>query len=77
MLKSSQGSIGVVGKKVKITLLMQDLTQTELAQRLGLRLPHLNMVVNGRRKTRWIREAIARELNRPTEELFGEDSGNP
>lgn len=63
----------MVGKKVKITLLMQDLTQTELAQRLGLRLPHLNMVVNGRRKTRWIREAIARELNRSPDELFGDD----
>ncbi len=64
----------MVGKKVKITLLMQDLTQTELAQRLGLRLPHLNMVVNGRRKTRWIREAIARELNRSPDELFGDDA---
>ena len=73
MLNTSQRSIGVVGKKVKITLLMQDMTQTELAHRLGLRLPHLNMVVNGRRKTRWIREAIARELKRPAEELFGDD----
>jgi transcriptional regulator with XRE-family HTH domain len=63
----------VVGKKVKITLLIQNMTQTELAQRLGLRLPHLNMVVNGRRKTRWIREAIARELKRSTDELFGDD----
>jgi transcriptional regulator with XRE-family HTH domain len=57
---------------VKIEMLRRNLSQTELARRLGLSLPHLNMVVNGRRKTRWIQQAIARELGVPRDWLFGE-----
>ena len=61
------------GKKVKLVLLRRDISQSELARRLGIRRPHLNMVVNGRRKTPWIRKAIAHELNLPVEKLFTEE----
>lgn len=58
------------GRKVKMVMLQRNLSQRELATRLGLSLPYLNMVINGHRRTRWIREAIARELGRRVESLF-------
>lgn len=64
--------IDMGGKKVKIEMIKREITQTELAKRLGLSLPHLNLIINGHRKTRWIREAIARELNVRVEDLFEE-----
>jgi transcriptional regulator with XRE-family HTH domain len=64
------------GKKVKIEMIKREISQTELAKRLGLSLPHLNLIINGRRKTRWIQEAIARELNVKVEDLFGESESH-
>jgi lambda repressor-like predicted transcriptional regulator len=55
---------------VKIALLKSDLNQTQLAARLNLSLSQVNMVVNGRRKTKWIQNAIATALGMQSEVLF-------
>jgi transcriptional regulator with XRE-family HTH domain len=60
----------VKGMVVKIALLRRNLNQTELAKRLGLTLSQVNMVINGKRKTRWIRSAIANELKMSEDDLF-------
>jgi transcriptional regulator with XRE-family HTH domain len=60
----------VKGMVVKIALLRNNLNQTELAKRLGLTLSQVNMVINGKRKTRWIRRAIAKELKMSENDLF-------
>jgi transcriptional regulator with XRE-family HTH domain len=58
------------GNVVKVEILKRDLTQKELARRLGVSLPQISMVVTGKRSTLWIRKAIARELGMKVEELF-------
>ena len=55
---------------VKIELLKSNISQTQLAARLNLSLSQVNMVVNGRRKTKWIQNAIASELGMQSEALF-------
>ncbi|HET6370528.1 MAG TPA: helix-turn-helix transcriptional regulator [Nitrospiria bacterium] len=63
----------VKGMMVKIALLRNNLNQTELAKRLGLTLSQVNMVINGKRKTRWIQRAIAKELRMSESDLFPTD----
>jgi transcriptional regulator with XRE-family HTH domain len=58
------------GNNIKIALLKRGIKQIELAQRLGLSLSQVNMIINGRRKTRWIQEAIAKELQMKVCDLF-------
>ncbi len=58
------------GKEIKKLLIDQDLSQKELALRIGIKLPYLNAVINGHRKTTWIQKAIARELKVNFEHLF-------
>ena len=60
------------GNVVKVEILKRDLTQKELARRLGISLPQISMVVNGKRATPWIQKAIARELGMKVEDLFHE-----
>ncbi|UCD85506.1 MAG: helix-turn-helix transcriptional regulator [Deltaproteobacteria bacterium] len=59
-------------KEIKKLLIDKDITQTELARRVGVSPAGLNQVINGKRKTRHIREAIARELGMEVSELFPE-----
>jgi transcriptional regulator with XRE-family HTH domain len=63
-------SIATTSQKVKIEMLKRGLTQTQLARKLGLSLPYLNMVIHGKRKTFWIQMAIAKELGAKREDLF-------
>ena len=58
------------GKEIKKLLIDRGLSQKELALRIGIKLPYLNAVINGHRKTTWIQEAIARELKVNFEHLF-------
>ncbi len=57
-------------QRIKIELIRRNLSQTVLARRIGTSLPNINMIIRGKRKTRWIRDAIARELSMPVERLF-------
>jgi transcriptional regulator with XRE-family HTH domain len=54
--------------------LKRDVTQKELARRLGVSLPQISMVVNGKRTTRWIQQAIAEELEIDVEDLFSAET---
>ena len=65
----------MTGQKVKIEMLKRGITQTHLAQRLGLSLPYLNRVIHGKRKTAWIQIAIAKELDMRVEDLFQDHTG--
>ena len=62
------------GNVVKVEILKRDLTQKELARRLGVSLPQISMVVNGKRTTRWIQQAIAEELGMNVEDLFNAET---
>ena len=64
------------GRDVKIEMIKRGLSQTELARRIGISLPHLNLIINDHRRTRWIREAIAKELGLKVKDLF-KDNPNP
>jgi transcriptional regulator with XRE-family HTH domain len=64
----------VRGNVVKVEILKRDLTQKELARRLGVSLPQISMVVNGKRTTRWIQQAIAEELGMDVEDLFSAET---
>jgi plasmid maintenance system antidote protein VapI len=64
----------VRGNVVKVEILKRDLTQKELARRLGVSLPQISMVVNGKRTTRWIQQAIAEELGMNVEDLFNAET---
>jgi transcriptional regulator with XRE-family HTH domain len=66
----------VKGRNVKIEMIKRGLSQTELARRIGISLPHLNLIINDRRRTQWIREAIAKELGLKVKDLF-KDKPNP
>jgi transcriptional regulator with XRE-family HTH domain len=56
--------------RAKIALLESNLNQTRLARRLNIGLSQVNMVINGRRKTRWIQDAIADALGVSIDALF-------
>lgn len=71
------GKRKVKSARVKIALLQKSLSQTELAKSLGLTLSQVNMVINGRRRTRWIQRAIASELRIPLNDLFPEEEHHP
>ena len=60
----------MLGNVVKVEILKRDLTQKELARRLGISMAQVSMVVNGKRKTLWIQKAIAKELGMNMEDLF-------
>ena len=62
------------GNVVKVEILKRDVTQKELARRLGVSLPQISMVVNGKRTTRWIQQAIAEELEIDVEDLFSAET---
>ena len=65
------------GNVVKVEILKRDLTQKELARRLGISMAQISMVVNGKRTTLWIQKAIAKELGMNVEELFCAEKLSP
>jgi transcriptional regulator with XRE-family HTH domain len=56
--------------RIKIALLESNLSQTQLAKQLNLSLSNLNMVINGRRKTKRVQVAVANALGIQVEVLF-------
>lgn len=57
-------------KRVKKLIIEKSLTVSELSKRTGYSISYVSMVINGRRKNPDVREAIARALERPTQELW-------
>jgi len=52
-------------KKIKILLIQKDITQREIADRLGVTPGLVANVINGRHKSRRVKDGIARILGEP------------
>jgi len=57
-------------KRVKKLIIEKSLTVSELSKRTGYSISYVSMVINGRRKNRDVRDAIARALERSPQELW-------
>lgn len=57
-------------KRVKKLIIEKSLTVSELSRRTGYSISYISMVINGRRKNLDVREAIARALEKTTQELW-------
>ena len=57
-------------KRVKKLIIEKSLTVSELSKRTGYSISYVSMVINGRRKNREVRDAIARALERTPQELW-------
>jgi predicted transcriptional regulator len=57
-------------KRVKKLIIEKSLTVSELSKRTGYSISYVSMVINGRRKNREVRDAIARALERSSQELW-------
>ena len=57
--------------RVKILMLQKDISQVDIVNKYKFDKGDVSKVVHGKRKTRAIQEAIARELNMSVEDVFG------
>jgi len=57
-------------KRVKKLIIEKSLSVSELSRRTGYSISYISMVINGRRKNPDVRDAIARALERTTQELW-------
>ena len=57
-------------KRVKKLIIEKSLTVSELSKRTGYSISYISMVINGRRKNREVRDAIARALEQTSQELW-------
>ena len=57
--------------RVKILMLQKDISQVQIVNKYKFDKGDVSKVVHGKRKTKAIQEAIARELNMPLDEVFG------
>lgn len=59
-------------KEIKKLLIDLDLSQAEIARRIGVNKTYVNHVLKGTKRPEHIRGAIAREMGRTVADLFGE-----
>lgn len=59
-------------KKILILMIEKDLTQTAIANELGVTMPAVNHVIKGIRKSRRIQERIASKLGHEIHQLFSD-----
>jgi len=57
--------------RVKILMLQKDISQVHIVNKYKFDKGDVSKVVHGKRKTRAIQEAIARELEMTVEDVFG------
>ena len=57
--------------RVKILMLQKDISQVHIVNKYKFDKGDVSKVVHGKRKTRAIQEAIARELEMSVEDVFG------
>jgi transcriptional regulator with XRE-family HTH domain len=60
-------------KMIKMLLIAMGKTQTQIAEEIGVARPYINYVINGKRKTRRVREAIAQAIHQPYEQVWPDD----
>ena len=68
-------TIGLEKNRVKILMLQRDIPQTRIVEKYNFDKGDVSKVVHGKRKTKSIREAIAKELGLAVDDVFGA-SGN-
>ncbi|MBI4652228.1 helix-turn-helix domain-containing protein [Candidatus Desantisbacteria bacterium] len=57
-------------KKIRIELIKNDTSAAEIARNLGVHRTYINNVIASIVKTQYVREAIAKTINIPIEELW-------
>jgi transcriptional regulator with XRE-family HTH domain len=62
--------------EIKILMMRAGVTQTKIAEQLGITVPFVNQIISGIRPTKYIREAIAEAVGKPVEKLWSEESPN-
>lgn len=67
----------MTSKEIRKALIDADLTAAEIARRIDITPTGVSHVIHGRRKSRWIREAIALALDMPYSVLWGESWPGP
>lgn len=56
--------------EIRAALLLKNITLAEIAKQLGVHRPHISAVIYGNRPTRYVREAIAKAIDLPVEQVF-------
>jgi hypothetical protein len=74
-LEEQHSISGLERNKVKILMLQKDIPQTRIVEKYNFDKGDVSKVVHGKRKTKSIREAIAKELGMSIDDVFGA-SGN-
>jgi len=59
--------------QIKALLLLHGISQTEIAEAIDCHIQHVSDVINGRRSTKRIRDAIAAAVERDTTELWPDE----
>ena len=57
----------------KAQMVLKQISQTDLAEELGVTQPHVSQVISGERRSPRVEEAIAAKLGMPVEVVFGSD----
>lgn len=71
-LEQNQGSVEAFDKnRVKILMLQKDISQVHIVNKYKFDKGDVSKVVHGKRRTKAIQEAIARELDMGLDEVFG------
>ena len=64
---------GLTSAEIKAALLLRGISQTEIAEASGVERSRVSEVINGRRTTRRIREAVAKALGRDVEAIWPDE----
>jgi transcriptional regulator with XRE-family HTH domain len=60
--------------EIKILLLRAGITQTAIAQKIGVTVCFVNQIISGYRPTQYVRQAIADAVGKRVEELWPESN---
>lgn len=58
--------------EIRAELLLQNIKCVDIAESLGISKQYLSGTINFRNKTSYVREAIAKAIGKPVEEVFSE-----
>ena len=58
------------GIEIRIKMMRAGINAAEIAESLGITQPFVHQVITGLRDTQYVRESIAKALNRPIEKLW-------
>ncbi len=73
MLTNGDKKRGMTPAEIKAALLLRGISQAEIAEVIGCSRDLVSHVINGRRTTRRIREAVAKALGRDVEAIWPDE----